>query len=399
MKLPRNVKVFGIVSFLTDVHSEIVLPLLPLFVTSVLGLPATFLGLIEGIADSTASFLKVGSGWLSDRLGRRKGLIVGGYALSTLAKPFLALVTSGAQVLSIRFADRVGKGIRASPRDAALADAVAEEHRGAAFGFHRAMDTGGAVVGTTIAFLLMRQTGGNFREIFLLAAIPGVAAVLVLLAFLREERPARPLAADAKAPRGALPRPLVLFLMIHGLFCVADFSYAFFLLRAQNLGIAAAVVPLVYLLYNVVYASLPISVGRLSDRWGRIPVLLVGYGLDVLMRVGFALAGQAWMMWPLFALYGVRAAVIETIPRALAADLCEEGRRGTGIGAFHFMIGIVALPSSYVAGRLWDTFGPRAPFLFGALLPLGAGMILLAFSGRIRAGLKRDDQSSGNKVR
>jgi MFS family permease len=397
MKLPRNVKVFGAVSFLTDVHSEIVLPLLPLFVTSVLGLPATFLGLIEGIAESTSSFLKIGSGWLSDRLGRRKELILGGYSLSTLAKPLLAFVASGAQVLAIRFFDRVGKGIRTSPRDAAIADAVAEEHRGAAFGFHRAMDTGGAVVGTTIAFLLMRRTGGNFREIFLLAAIPGVAAVLILIAFLREGRPARARPAGAAAPRGPLPAPFVFFLISHGVFSMADFSYAFFLLRAQSMGIAPAVVPLLYLVYNVVYAGFPISFGRLSDRWGRIPVLLVGYGLDALMSLSFALAARAWMMWPLFAFYGLRMAVIDTVPRALASDLCEKGGRGTGIGAFHFMIGIVALPSSYIAGRLWDVLGPRAPFFFGAALPLAAGVILLAFSGRIRTGLNHS--SSGNSVR
>jgi len=388
MRLPRNVIVFGLGSFLTDVHSEIVMPLLPLFVTSVLGLPATALGVIEGVADTTASLLKIASGWASDRLGRRKGLIVAGYAFSTLAKPWLAAAASGAHVLAIRFADRVGKGIRSSPRDAALADAVPESQRGAAFGFHRAMDTAGAVVGTTIAFLLMRGTHGNYREIFLWAAIPGVLAVILLATLVRETPPRAKEPADGRRHFLGVPGPLRVFLGVHGLFCVADFSYAFFLLRAEQLGVAAALVPIVYLVYNVVYAMLPVSVGRLSDRWGRIPVLLAGYTLAAVTSAAFVLAPKGWMIWPLFALYGVRTAFIETIPRALAADLCEPWRRGTGIGAFHFMVGIAAFPSSYVAGRLWDAYGARASFLFAAAVALVAALLLALLAGKIAKGLQ-----------
>jgi MFS family permease len=389
MRLPRNVRVFGIASFLTDVHSEIVMPLLPLFVTGVLGLPAAFLGLVEGVAESTASFLKMGSGWASDRLGRRKGLIVSGYAFSAVVKPLLALATTGWHVLGIRFGDRVGKGIRTSPRDAALAEAVPESQRGAAFGFHRAMDTFGAVVGTTIAFVLMVRTEENFRAIFLWAGIPGILAVLILALFVRE-KPAskapglRPL---AKRGRVAVPRPLIWFLAVHGVFCLADFTYALFLLRAQNLEISPAVVPLVYLVYNVAYASLPIRVGRLSDRWGRIPVLLFGYALAAVTCLGFALADHTWMTWGLFVLYGVRSAVVETIPRALVSDLCEKERRGTGLGVFHFVAGITALPASFVAGTLWDTLGPEAPFFLAAGLSLLAALLLAALARRIGAGL------------
>jgi MFS family permease len=390
MRLPRNVRVFGIASFLTDIHSEIVMPLLPLFVTGVLGLPAAFLGLVEGAADSAASFLKMGSGWASDRMGRRKGLIVFGYALSAVVKPLLALAMAGWHVLGIRVGDRVGKGIRTSPRDAALAEAVPGSQRGAAFGFHRAMDTFGAVVGTTIAFVLMVQTEGNFREIFLWAAIPGILAVLVLAFFVREKpAPASPgLTPGTPRGRGAVPRPLLWFLAVHGVFCLADFTYALFLLRAQNLGIAPAMVPLVYLVYNVFYASLSMRAGRLSDRWGRLPVLLVGYSLGAITCLCFAFAAHAWMAWGLFALYGVRSAVVETIPRALASDLCQAERRGTGLGVFHFVVGIMALPASLIAGTLWDALGPRAPFLLGAALSGVSALSLAAFAPWIRAGLK-----------
>lgn len=388
MRLPRNVIVFGLGSFLTDVHSEIVMPLLPLFVTRVLGLPATALGVIEGVADMTASLLKIASGWLSDRLGRRKGLIVTGYALSTLAKPFLSAAQAGAGVLAIRFADRVGKGIRSSPRDAALADSAPASQRGAVFGFHRAMDTAGAVVGTTIAFLLMRGTGGNYRAIFLWAAIPGVLAVILLAALVRETPPAAKAPVVGRRRFMGVPGPLAIFLGVHGLFCVSDFSYAFFLLRAEQLGVATALVPIVYLVYNIVYAMLPVPVGRLSDRWGRIPVLLAGYGLAAANCLAFMLAPKGWMVWPLFALYGARTAFIETIPRALTADLCEPWRRGTGIGVFHFVVGIAAFPSSFIAGRLWDTWGAPAAFLLAAGAATTATLLLLLLAPLIRKGLQ-----------
>jgi MFS family permease len=388
MRLPRNVIVFGLGSFLTDVHSEIVLPLLPLFLTRVLGLPATVLGVIEGVADMTASLLKIVSGRLSDRLGRRKGLIVAGYALSTLAKPFLSASHAGSTVLVIRFADRVGKGIRSAPRDAALADAVPASERGAAFGFHRAMDTAGAVVGTTIAFLLMQGTGGNYRAIFLWAAIPGVLAVILLAALVRETPRARTEPVAGRHPSLGVPGPLGIFLGVHGLFCIADFSYAFYLLRAEQLGVAAPLLPMVYLLYNLVYAMLPMPLGRLSDRLGRIPVLVAGYGFTAVSCLAFALAPEGWIVWPLFALYGMRTAFTETIPRALTADLCEPWRRGTGIGAFHFVAGIAAFPASFIAGWLWDTHGARAAFLLGAGVALAATLLLLLLAPRIKSGLQ-----------
>jgi len=378
--------VFGLGSFLTDVHSEMVLPLLPLFVTRVLGLSATALGVIEGVADMTASLLKIVSGWWSDRLGQRKGLIVAGYALSTLAKPFLAAAHAGSAVLAIRFADRVGKGIRSAPRDAALAEAVPASQRGTAFGFHRAMDTAGAVVGTTIAFLLMRETGGNYRAIFLWAAFPGILAVILLATLVREAPPATKSPEGGGRPFRGVPGPLGVFLAVHGLFCVSDFSYAFFLLRAGELGVAPALVPIVYLVYNLVYAALPVGVGRLSDRLGRIPVLLAGYALAAATCLAFALAPKGWLVWPLFALYGMRTGFVETIPRALAADLCEPWRRGTGIGAFHFVAGIAAFPSSFIVGRLWDTHGARGAFLLGAGMAIAAALLLLMLSPWIRKG-------------
>lgn len=377
MRLPRNVKVFGIASFLTDIHSEIVLPLLPLFVTQVLGLPASFLGLIEGVANGTASVLKVVSGWLSDRLSRRKPLILAGYALSTLVKPLLALATGGSQVLAIRFGDRVGKGVRSAPRDAALAEAVPLGARGHAFGFHRAMDTLGAVVGSAIAFLLMTETGGAYRRIFLWAALPGILAVFTLALFLREKPGAHHAARDAAAA-GAPRRPgarLGWFLGVHGVFSLADFSYAIFLLRAESLGVRPALIPLVYLVYNLCYAALPVRAGRLSDRWGRVPLLLAGYALSALACLGLAFASAPWAAWAFLGLHGARMGLTETIPRALVADLSGPARRGTDLGLYHLVVGLAALPASYFAGLLWDTRGPAAPFLWAA------GMSLLSLVG------------------
>ncbi len=383
MKLPRNVKVCGVASFLTDVHSEIVLPLLPLFVTQALGLPAAFLGLIEGVADSTASLVKVGSGWLSDRMRRRKPLIVAGYTLSTIVKPLLAAAFTGWQVMAIRFGDRVGKGIRSAPRDATLADAVPEERRGHAFGFHRAMDTLGAVLGSAIAFVLMKETDGAYRSIFLWAAVPGLLAVLTLALFLREvPRVPHPPDGAPSAPGRPSPR-LGWFLGVHGLFSLADFSYAIFLLRAESLGVAPALTPLIYLLYNLCYAALPVRAGRLSDRWGRVPVLIGGYALSALCCLGLALASAAWMAWALLALNGARMAVTSTIPRALVADLSSSARRGTDLGIYHLVVGLAALPASVVAGVLWDGLGPRAPFLWAAALSLVALMAIVLLRGRI----------------
>lgn len=385
VKLNRTVKALGWVSFLTDVHSEAILPLLPLFVTQVLGLNRTFLGLIEGIADSTASFLQVVSGWYSDRIRHRKNPTVAGYFLSTIVKPLLALSTAGTHVLGIRFLDRVGKGIRTAPRDALIADSVPGDSLGLAFGFHRMMDTLGAVGGTIIAYALLNglsgSEGSRIRFVFLLSTIFGAAAVLILLLFVREAKPLKEVSPVQDETRTDTDKKrLAVFIGVNTLFHLGMFSYAFFLLRAQSLGLSTGNVPLIYLLYNIVYAVASMPMGRLSDSVGRKPVILLAYSSYAVVCMGFAVASNMWHAWALFALYGVHSATVNPASRALVAGLSKSRSRATALGIYHTSVGIAALPASLVAGMLWDKYGAAVPFLFGGALALAAFVLTLAIS-------------------
>jgi MFS family permease len=384
-RLSRNVKVLGWVSFFTDVHSESILPLLPLFITQVLGLSETFLGLIEGIAGSTASFLQIFSGWYSDRVRRRKGPTVAGYLLSTSVKPLLAFSKSGMMVLAVRFSDRLGKGIRTAPRDALIAESTNAKVRGRAFGFHRMMDTLGAVAGTTFAYILMNVLSGDegrkMRTVFLSSTVFGVAAVIILLSLLREKRQ------EEKATTGTnegsprrYPRRLLIFLAINTLFYLGMFSYAFFLLRARSLGVSTAQIPLIYLLYNIVYALVSMPLGSLSDKIGRKPVILLAYGLYAVLCLGIALATKSWQAWMLFVVYGVHSATVNPASRALVSELSHLEARGTALGLYHSSLGIAALPASLAAGVIWDKYGAPAPFLIAGLLSLFALALMLPLS-------------------
>ena len=383
-KLSRNVKTLGWVSFLCDVQSETILPLLPLFITEVLGLNRAFLGLIEGIAESTASLLKVASGWYSDKIRRRKLPTAAGYILSTISKPLLAFSTAGAHVLCIRFVDRVGKGIRTAPRDALIAESSPPESFGRAFGFHRMMDTLGAVVGTLIAYAALNFLGGNeehrMRTAFLLSAVFGVGAVVILLVFVREAVSPRPASTERNEPQPSSKgnrRRLAMFIGVNTIFYLGMFSYAFFLLRAQGLGVALGNVPLIYLLYNVVYALASFQMGSLTDRIGAKPVILLAYSSYAIVCFGFAFAASAWHAWALFCLYGIHSATVNPASRALVAGLSETRSRGTALGAYHTSVGIAALPASLLAGILWDTYGAHVPFLIAGILALIASIAML----------------------
>jgi len=365
-RIPAAVRILGWVSFFTDVSSEMILPILPLFLREVLRAGMASIGFIEGLADATASLLKVVSGAWSDRMRRRKPLILAGYGLSTVVKPLLALTTQWWHVLGIRFADRVGKGVRTAPRDAVIADVTSEKHRGRSFGFHRAMDTAGAIVGTLLAFLILTFQPFHYRLVFLLAFVPGALA-LVLILLLRERPreqmgPGRPL----RELFGGFDRGYygLLLLMVFGTF--ANVSYAFFILRANDLGISARFVPLVYLAYNVVYALAAMPIGILSDRKGRLPVLAGGYVLMLLVMLGFAGATAALHAWGLFLLYGVVSAVLETVPRAFVSDMVKASARGSGLGLYHTTVGLAALPGSVLFGWIWNTFSARVAFYYGA---------------------------------
>jgi MFS family permease len=390
--LPRNVWIVTITSFLTDVSSEMVLQLLPLFLANVLGVRTNIIGLIEGIAETTASLLKVFSGWLSDKLRRRKALTVLGYSLSSFSKPFLYFATSWLGVLAVRFSDRVGKGIRTAPRDALIADSVDEHHRGLAFGLHRAGDTLGAFVGLGIALLIVLSTESGamqladetFRSIVLVSIIPAFLAVFVLALGARET----PIKGEAHAPRLSLSEMTPAFrhfLLIVALFTLGNSSDAFLILRAQERGLNVVGVLGMLMTFNLIYALIAGPAGVLSDRIGRRQLIVAGWIVYGLIYLGFALAISTWQVWLLYGLYGIYYGIFEGTAKAFVADLIPPEKRGTAYGIYNAAIGLLALPASVLAGILWQGiggwtgFGAAAPFITGSVLALVAAVLLMSW--------------------
>ncbi len=388
-RLDRGVVTLGWVSFLTDVASDMIYPLLPSFLTRTLGAGPAALGLIEGVAESTASFAKVGSGWWSDRLRSRKRFVVFGYLLAALVRPLVGLAQSWSQVLAIRFTDRVGKGIRTPPRDALVASLTPPETRGRAFGLQRAMDNAGAVVGPILAALLLKFVVSDLRAVFLLALVPGLAAV-ALLVFRVKEPPAPP---PPPARQGAvperLPRALWTAIAVFTLFALANSTDAFLLLRAQDAGVPLWQIPLLWAFFQAVKAAAGVPGGALSDRIGRVPTLVLGWSVYALSYAGFAFAASAAAIWPLFALYGLFFALTEGAERAMVAELVPERLRGRAFGAFHASIGLAALPASLFFGILWKALGPPAAFLVGASVALVATAALFTLRGRMQPAPER----------
>ncbi|HEX2722393.1 MAG TPA: MFS transporter [Gemmatimonadaceae bacterium] len=378
MKLSRNVVALGAVSFLTDVATEMIYPLLPLFLSTVLGANASFIGAIEGTAESTAALLKLASGWWSDQVKKRKPLVVAGYVIATIARPFTAIAQSAAQVLLIRLTDRIGKGIRTAPRDALLAESAPPDARGRAFGFHAAMDNAGAVLGPVVAFALIRYFDLSLRSVFWLAAIPGALAVIVLVIAVREIRASEAAvevrtAADLSSP-DKLGGRFWAYLAVVLLFTLGNSTDAFLLLRANQLGIAVALAPILWAFLNLVKALLGTWGGALSDRFGRKPLIVAGWLLYATVYFGFARATAAWHAWALFAAYGLFYALTEGTEKALVADLVPLSRRGAAYGWFNLAIGLGALPASLIFGAVWDRAGASVAFTFGASLALLAAV-------------------------
>ena len=399
-RLPRNVWVMTATSFLNDVSSEMLLNLMPLFLFNVLGVRTSIVGVIEGIAEATASLLKAYSGWLSDRLGERKRLAVLGYALSTCAKPFLYFANRWPWVLGVRFADRVGKGVRTAPRDALVADSIDERQRGLAFGLHRAGDTAGAVLGLAIALLIVILTQGNqsqlsrstFQLVVLISLIPAVLAVLVIGFGARDIKRSQKNSSardevKKQSPRIRLhdfDRRFRIFLLVIVIFTLGNSSDAFLVLRAQNAGLSVSAVLGVMILFNFVYALISTPAGALSDRIGRRKLLIGGWIFYALVYLGFARSSTNLHIWILMAAYGVYYGLTEGVGRAFVADLVSFEQRGTAYGVYNAAIGLMAFPASLIAGILWqgigqwNGFGAGAPFLFGAILALlAAGMLAL----------------------
>ncbi len=369
----------GVVSLLTDASSEMIYPLLPLFLATTLGISATFIGLIEGLADSTASLLKLGSGWWSDRLGRRKAIVIVGYTLSACARPLVALAGAGWHVLAIRVTDRVGKGVRTAPRDALLAAATPPASWGKAFGFHRAMDHTGAVIGPLIATVLLALGLTDLRVLFALAAIPGLLAVVVLVSAVREHAPAH--RASGPPVRLSLSPFSLRFkgvLAVVTLFTLGNSSDAFLLLKANAVGIGPAWIPLLWILLHLTKAASSTPAGALSDRIGRPRLILAGWLVYAVVYAGFGLSGTAWQMWVLFALYGLFFGLTEGVEKAYVADLAPAEHRGTAYGLYHASVGLAALPASLLMGLVWDRLGPPAAFAVGAGLALVASILFVA---------------------
>lgn len=371
-------------------------PLLPLFLSSVLGANAAFIGAIEGIAESTASLLKLASGWWSDKVRKRKPLVVLGYGIATFVRPFVALAQTAGMVLAIRLADRIGKGIRTAPRDALLADSVDAESRGRAFGFHAAADNAGAVVGPLVAFALLRYFDLSLRDVFWLAAIPGVIAFIVLIVAVREVAPVEhrekiepqgtqgtqgtQRAQRVQEVAGNLDGRFWGYMGVVLLFTLGNSTDAFLLLRANQLGVAVALAPILWALLNFVKASAGTWGGGLSDRFGRKPLIIAGWGLYAGVYYGFSVATEPWHAWALFATYGLFYAFTEGTEKALVADIVPRARRGAAFGWYNLAIGLGALPASLIFGAIWDRAGSQMAFLFGAALALVAaiGMTFVA---------------------
>ncbi|KAF0217563.1 MAG: major facilitator [Geobacteraceae bacterium] len=370
-----NVLILGLVSFLTDVSSEMIYPLLPLFLTSVLGAGPAFLGVIEGVAESTSSLLKLASGIASDRVKGRKKLVLSGYAISSIARPLIAAAATPLTVLFIRFADRVGKGIRTSPRDALIADSTDPSVRGKAYGFHRSMDHAGAILGPLIATVLLTWFVRDLRTVFWLAAIPGILAVVLIVVKVKDVTRKR--GTDVGFLRMVPKGRLRTYLLILFLFTLGNSSDAFLLLRAGELGVTPARIPLLWTFFHLVKMLSTMPFGALSDRIGRRGVIVGGWGVYALSYTGFAFAATELHIWLLFAFYGLFYGLTEGVEKALLADMADPSERGGAFGWYNFATGLGALPASLIFGFIWQTISPHAAFGIGAFLSCLAALLLL----------------------
>ncbi|HIH43324.1 TPA: MFS transporter [Candidatus Woesearchaeota archaeon] len=416
---PANVIWLGIVSLLTDISSEMIFPVMPLFLSLVLKANMAVIGFIEGLAEGTSAVLKFISGIMVDRFENKKSLTIIGYALSAFSKPFLAVASIWPHVLIVRVLDRFGKGIRTTPRDALIMASVNKKERGKYFGLHRTLDSIGAVIGVALATILLYYLGSSessYRTIFWLSFIPGFIAVIILTLFVKEisagkkgniknkikktntltaNKKTNPKTPSTLAHFNLLKTfklfspDLKRFMLIAALFNLASFSYAFFLLRAQNIGVAVALIPLLYFVYNIFYAASSYPAGKISDYLGRNNVLIAGYLLFALTALGFGFYATTTTLWILFAFYGIVLGFTDGVSRAFVADLADKKAAGTAFGSYHMIIGLTIFPANVVGGLLWKNYSAQVPFLAAAILAVIAACALAVLQHSIAAKRKK----------
>ena len=383
----RNVFFVGLLSFFGGISQDVFSPILPIYLTTVLGFDKAFVGIAEGVVSASVNVFKVVSGFLSDKFKKQKPLIFLGYFFSMVSRPLLAFFTSPASIVGLRLLDGAGKGVKDPPKDVLIAGSAAKEARGKSFGIARMLDTLGSVVGPLVLFgllYLFKDSTTLYHNILLFTAVPLILTLCVLVFKVREAPGASAKAGTPSAPREKLSPTFYLFLTIVITFSLGNSSDAFLILRARNIGVTLLDIPLVIALFNLVYALAAVPFGSLSDRIGRIPTMLIGWSAYVLVYLGFALASSPFMIWILYAFYGIYYATSEGVARALLTDIVGAGHRGRAFGFYGTAIGIAGLPASFFAGFLWDRFGPQVPFYFGAAMAGLAAFLLLLFSKRLR---------------
>lgn len=380
--LEWNIFFIGITSFLTDTTTKMIYAVMPLFLLSI-GASKTELSLIEGIAESTASIIKALSGFWSDKIGKNKPFMVVGYAFTAVISPLFSIVTSPLQVLVLRFTERIGKGIRTAPRDSLIAGTSPEGKRGKGFGFHKAMDNSGAIVGPLLAFAVLSVFPGDYRKVFLFSVVPGIAGVLAIIFFVKEAKRDKAELAERISFKDFSAK-YYLFLGIAFIFTLGNSTDALLLVKANDIGIEAVFVPLVYLLFNSVSVIFAVPMGMLSDKFGRERLIVFGYLLYSLIYLGFGNATDKGIVIMLFALYGLYSAATDGVQKALVSDLIDKDKRGTGLGIYNSLIGITLLPASLIAGVLYDQVDNRAPFYFGSAMALAAAILMFVYWKRMR---------------
>ena len=383
----RNVFFVGLLSFFGGISQDIFSPILPIYLTTILGFDKTFVGVAEGVVTASANLLSVIAGFVSDRLKKQKLIVFSGYLLSAVSRPLLAFFTSGVGVIFLRGVDGVGKGIKDPPKDVLIAGSSQKDVRGKSFGIARMLDTLGSVAGPLILFALLYFLKGGaslYHSILLFSAVPLIVTLVVLVFYVREVHPDSYLSLDHTADeKKKLPLSFYIFLGIVVLFTLGNSSDAFLILRAKSVGVTLLEIPLVIALFNLMYAALAVPMGSLSDKIGRIPTMCIGWGSYALVYLGFALASGSAAIWALYALYGIYYAANQGVAKAFLTDMVGTDHRGRAFGIYSATVGIATLPASFIAGLLWDHVGAAAPFYFGAVTASSAIALLVLFSKKM----------------